>query len=66
MGQNRTPFTETEALLAVMENDDDRALALLKDSTPRELRIFEEQLDRLSAMVNDLRPMDTRPWAERV
>lgn len=46
-----TPYVETEALLAVMEDRGADALALLDGLLPNELRIFDQQVDRLSEMI---------------
>lgn len=51
----QTPFTETEALLAVMNNDEDRLAALLADMTPNELNDLRDQAWRLFAAARDLR-----------
>jgi hypothetical protein len=52
MTKPRTPYVETEALLAVMENRGADALALLDDMLPNELRTFDQQVDRLSEMIH--------------
>jgi hypothetical protein len=49
----RTPFAETEALLAVMEEDEDAALEILDDMLPGERRAFMAHLNRLSLLADD-------------
>lgn len=43
----RTPFTETEALLAVMEGDPDRCQEILAGFLDGELRTFRDQIHLL-------------------
>lgn len=46
MARARTPFVETEILLAVLDEDVDRAKDLLRGMLPGELRRFQLQLKR--------------------
>lgn len=46
-----TRYIETEALLAVMEEEDDRARVLIAAMSPRERLSFSFQLDRLLHIV---------------
>jgi hypothetical protein len=62
-----TPYAETEALLAVLREDEDEALRIVDDMLPGERRRFVEQLDRLSLLADDTqrcpgcnRPTDPR------
>jgi hypothetical protein len=49
----QTPYAETEALIAVMSEDEDEALRILDDMLPGERRRFVDQLDRLSLLADD-------------
>ncbi len=49
----QTPWLETEALLAVMSEDEDEALRILDEMLPGERRAFVEHLDRLSLLADD-------------
>ena len=51
----QTPFTETEALLAVMNDDTARLGALLDDMLPNELRELSEHAHRLMVEVENRR-----------
>lgn len=49
-----TPYLETEALLAVMNGDEEEALRIIdEEMSPRERRTFIDQLDRLSLLADD-------------
>lgn len=52
---SQTPFIETEALLAVMDDDEDRSRELLATMLPNELARFERQVDRLGELVVEAR-----------
>lgn len=51
--QSETPYTETETLLAVMEEDDARAHQLLKDMTTTELNDFLRKVEILQVKVKN-------------
>ena len=44
MAANATPYAETEILLAIMNEDPERANELASDFMPKERRVFLEQL----------------------
>lgn len=46
-----TPYVETEALLAAMNGDHDRAEAILADFLPGELRKFDDQVTLLGDLI---------------
>lgn len=48
-----TPYAETEALLAMLNDDEDEALRILGEMYPRERRALVEKLDRLSLLAED-------------
>ena len=48
-------FAETAVLIAVMEEDDETADALLDDFMPHELREFERQVDELANAIGRAR-----------
>lgn len=48
-----TSFAETEALLAVMSEDDDEALRILDDMLPGERRALVGHLSHLSYLADD-------------
>lgn len=48
-----TPYAETEAFLAVMNQDDERLAELLADMLPGELFTLREQAYRLFAAARD-------------
>jgi hypothetical protein len=48
-----TQFAETEALLAILEEDEDEALRILDDMLPGERRWLINRLDRLSLLADD-------------
>lgn len=50
-GMAQTPYAETEALLAVMSEDSDRARTLLDDMLPGERRTFARQVGALANML---------------
>ena len=63
-----TPYTETEALLAVMNDDWDRCVELLAGMLPGELIRFEEQAYRLHQLISSYgrqRRMQTRAEAQQ-
>lgn len=63
-----TPYTETEALLAVMNDDWDRCVELLAGMLPGELRRFEDQAYRLHQLIGSYgrqRRMQTRAEAQQ-
>lgn len=51
----KTPYIETEALLAVMDDDggNDRARELLGQMSPNELNSFGAQVDTLSDLIEE-------------
>lgn len=61
--ESRTPYAETEALLAVMEGDIERATELVAGFLPRERHTFELQVGTLLEIVTG-RPQRVReiPW----
>jgi hypothetical protein len=48
MSRNETPYTETEALLAVLNDDSDRLAELLDEMLPNELAALRDQAGKLS------------------
>lgn len=53
MSASRTPYVETEALLAVMEGDREHAEDLLRDLYRNELETFDRQLTFLRDLVHN-------------
>ena len=51
---SRTPFAETEALLAVMEQDEAEARRILEDSTATELAVFADQVAYLADLIDQV------------
>lgn len=52
--KNETPYIETEALLAVMDDDSDHACELLTQLSDREIRAFEAYVHDLQLLVRDI------------
>lgn len=48
---SKTPYVETEALLAVMEGDVERAAGILDDMLPGELVTFSRQVADLAVAI---------------
>jgi hypothetical protein len=61
----RTPYVETEALLAVMEERDDDALAMLRDMMPGELKAFGHNASHLRSLISVVHEDQRRESAER-
>jgi hypothetical protein len=49
----RTPYAETEALLAAMEGRNADAYAILRNMYPNELRVFRDQLEHLVNLIRE-------------
>ncbi len=47
-----TEYTETNALIAVMEDDEDEAVRLLDSMLPMERRTFDDQLAKLRRLTS--------------
>jgi hypothetical protein len=58
VNREKTPFLETEALLAVMNGDIERAEEILSTFTSSELRIFDGQLQFVRDLIARI---DRRP-----
>jgi hypothetical protein len=52
MSEYGTPFVETEALLAVMNDDQRTAYDLIADMLPGEREVFSQQVSILLQLVN--------------
>lgn len=55
MNRHQTPYTETEALLAVMEGRNGDAFKILEDMYPNELDMFRDQVNRLGNLIDVVR-----------
>lgn len=53
MSDQRTPYVETEALLAIMDGDREHAEDLLRDLYRSELETFDRQLTFLHDLVRN-------------
>jgi hypothetical protein len=49
-----TPYLETEALLAVLNGDEDAAREKLGEMSPMELEVFRERLDTLDSIISEV------------
>ena len=54
--QHQTPYAETEALLAVLEDDRQQAVAIVGDMTVREQGELQQTLRRLIRIVDETAP----------
>lgn len=55
MSGHQTPYAETEALLAVMEQRNGDAFKILEDMYPNELDMFRDQVNRLGNLIDIVR-----------
>lgn len=59
-----TPYAETEALVACLEEDRQSEVAVLRKFSPNELNEFENVLERLLRDLRNLREMTRRTKGE--